>query len=127
MKLLLNTCVTIGATVRVECKEENGTVTFTKEATTDATGSYKIQVDGDHEDEECQVVLVKSPRPDCAEVDSESHLEQAAKVSITNNNGIVSPIRTTSPLGFLKKDRLPGCAQVLKELGINEDGTEDLD
>ncbi|KAL5096875.1 hypothetical protein RYX36_001202 [Vicia faba] len=116
-----------GATVRVECKEDNGTVTFTKEAITDATGSYKIEVDGDHEDEECQVNLVKSPRPDCAEVDSESHLEQAAKVSITHNNGIISPIRTTSPLGFLRKERLPGCAQVLKELGINEDGTQDLD
>ncbi|MCI39999.1 olee1-like protein, partial [Trifolium medium] len=71
----------------------------------------------------CQVVLVKSPRKDCSEVDTDSHLEQAARISVTNNNGIVSPIRTTNPLGFLKKERLPGCLEIFKELGINEDGT----
>lgn len=118
--------VFIGATVRVECKEEgNGSVTFTKEVVTDAKGSYKVEVDGDHEEELCQVVLVKSPRSDCSEIDSDSHLEQAAKISITKNNGIVSPVRAANPLGFLKKERLPGCADVLKELGIKEDGTFD--
>ncbi|CAJ2658855.1 olee1-like protein [Trifolium pratense] len=112
-----------GATVRVECKEENGTLTFSKEVVTGHGGSYKVEIDGDHEDEICQVVLLKSPRKDCSEVDTDSHLEQAARISVTNNNGIVSPIRTTNPLGFLKKERLPGCLEIFKELGINEDGT----
>ncbi|GAU30278.1 hypothetical protein TSUD_384990 [Trifolium subterraneum] len=112
-----------GATVRVECKEENGTLTFTKDVVTGHGGNYKVEVDGDHEDEICQVILVKSPRPDCAEIDKDYHLEQAARISITNNNGIVSPVRTTNPLGFLRKERLPGCADIFKELGINEDGT----
>ncbi|XP_004485892.1 olee1-like protein [Cicer arietinum] len=112
-----------GATVRMECKEDNGTVTFSKEAVTDASGTYRVEVDGDHEDEVCEITLAKSPRKDCSEVDSDSHLEQAARISITNNNGIVSPLRTANPLGFLKKERLPGCADVLKDLGINEDGS----
>lgn len=114
-----------GATVRVECKQVDNfkNVTFSKEIVTDATGSYKVEVDGDHEEDLCEVVLVKSPRSDCAEVDRESHLQQAARISITKNNGIVSPIRQANPLGFLKKDRLPGCLDLLKELGINEDGT----
>jgi hypothetical protein len=113
--------------VRVECKEENGTLTFNKEATTDKSGKYSVEIDGDHEDETCEVILCKSPRKDCSEVDSEAHLQQAARISVTNNNGIVSPVRAASPLGFLKKERLPKCGEVLKELGINEDGTEKED
>ncbi|OIW00504.1 hypothetical protein TanjilG_24234 [Lupinus angustifolius] len=115
-----------GATVRVECKETEGSqnVTFSKEATTDAKGSYKVEVDGDHEEETCEVVLVKSPREDCSEVDKESYLAQAAMISITKNNGITSPIRNANPLGFLKKERLSVCKDVLKELGLSEDGNE---
>ena len=102
---------------------DGGNVTFSKEAKTDASGSYRVEVDGDHEDEVCAVTLVHSPRSDCSEIDNESHLDQAARISITNNNGIVSPVRKANPLGFLKKERLRGCAEVLKELGIDEDGT----
>lgn len=107
----------------MQCKEENGTITFSKEAVTDARGTYRLEIDGDHEDDVCEVVLVKSPRKDCSEVDTDSHLKQAARVSITKNNGIVSSLRTANPLGFLKNQRLPGCSQMLRELGINEDGT----
>lgn len=107
----------------MQCKEENGTITFNKEAVTDAKGTYRVEIDGDHEDDVCTVVLVKSPRKDCSEVDTDSHLQQAARVSITKNNGIVSSLRTANPLGFLKNQRLPGCNHLLRELGINEDGT----
>ncbi|CAJ1961898.1 unnamed protein product [Sphenostylis stenocarpa] len=114
-----------GATVRVQCSQVDNVknVTFHKETTTDKTGSYRVEVDGDHEEDTCEVILVKSPRPDCSEIDHESHLLQAATISITKNNGIVSPIRQANPLGFLIKERLPGCAELFKELGINEDGT----
>lgn len=113
----------LGATVRVECRDNENArnLTFSKEAVTDGNGSYKVEVDGDHEEELCEVKLVKSSRGDCAEVDSESHLEQAARISITANNGIVSPIRAANPLGFLKKERLPACAQVFLELGLDQD------
>ncbi|KAK7412443.1 hypothetical protein VNO78_03904 [Psophocarpus tetragonolobus] len=114
-----------GATVHVVCSQVDNVrnVTFTKDAVTDATGTYRLEVEGDHEEDTCEVTLLKSPRPDCSEVDRESHLQQAARISITKNSGIVSPIRQANPLGFLKKDRLPGCAALLQELGINEDGT----
>ncbi|CAJ1961900.1 unnamed protein product [Sphenostylis stenocarpa] len=114
-----------GAKVRVKCSQVDNVrnVTFNKETTTDKTGSYKMEVDGDHEEDTCEVILVKSPRTDCSEIDHESHLLQAARISITKNNGIVSPVRQANPLGFLIKERLPGCPELLKELGINEDGT----
>ncbi|WVY93537.1 hypothetical protein V8G54_032625 [Vigna mungo] len=114
-----------GATVRVMCSQVDNAnnVTFNKETTTNSLGAYRMEVDGDHEDDTCEVTLVKSPRSDCNEIDREAHLLQAARISITKNNGIVSNIRQANPLGFLKKDRLPGCAELMKELGINEDGT----
>ncbi|QCD76850.1 Pollen allergen Ole e 1 family [Vigna unguiculata] len=114
-----------GAAVRVMCSQVDNAknVTFNKETTTNAIGAYKMEVDGDHEEDTCEVILVKSPRADCNEVDKEAHLQQAARISITKNNGIVSNIRQANPLGFLKKDRLPGCVELFKELGINEDGT----
>ncbi|BAT87181.1 hypothetical protein LR48_Vigan09g234600 [Vigna angularis] len=114
-----------GATVRVMCSQVDNAknVTFDKEATTNALGTYRTEVDGDHEEDTCEVTLLKSPRSDCNEIDKEAHLLQAARISITKNNGIVSNVRQANPLGFLKKDRLPGCAELIKELEINDDGT----
>ncbi|XP_027338151.1 olee1-like protein [Abrus precatorius] len=114
-----------GATVRVECKQVDNVrnVTFSKDVETNAFGIYHVEVDGDHEEDTCEVTLVKSPRPDCSEVDRESHLQQAARVSITKNSGIVSNVRQANPLGFLKKERLPSCIELFKELEINEDGS----
>ncbi|TKY71833.1 Olee protein [Spatholobus suberectus] len=114
-----------GATVRVECSQVDNSknVTFNEEAMTDSSGLYRVEVEGDHEEDTCQVVLVKSPREDCSEIDQDTYLQKAARISITKNNGIVSPVRQANPLGFLKAERLPGCADLLQELGINEDGT----
>ncbi|XP_047173141.1 olee1-like protein [Vigna umbellata] len=114
-----------GATVRVMCSQVDNAnnVTFNKETTTNALGAYKMEVDGEHEEDICEVTLVKSPRPYCDEINREAHLLQAARISITKNNGIVSNIRQANPLGFLIKRRLPGCSEVIKELGINEDGS----
>ncbi|KAI4306387.1 hypothetical protein L6164_029668 [Bauhinia variegata] len=113
-----------GATVKVECRDFEGSdnITFSEETVTDAKGGYSMVVDGDHEEELCQVVLMKSSRSDCNEMEKESFM-QSARVSITGNNGIVSPVRNANPLGFLKKERLPECLPLLDELGINEDGT----
>ncbi|XP_020236456.1 olee1-like protein [Cajanus cajan] len=111
-----------GATVRVECKKiEGGEVIFSKEVVTDGSGSYKIAVDGDHQEEVCQIKLVKSSRADCGEVDNSSYVEKAARISLTKNNGIVSPIRNANPLGFLVKDPLPVCNQIFQELGLLDD------
>ncbi|XP_074299161.1 pollen allergen Che a 1-like [Silene latifolia] len=112
-----------GATVKLECRNITaGTVTFSKETMTDKLGLYSIPVDGDHEDDVCQINLVKSPNEDCSEIPTDIYSQQAAKVSLTNNNGEVTPVRNANALGFLNKVPLHECPEVLKELDIDPNG-----
>ncbi|KAF8364754.1 hypothetical protein HHK36_023536 [Tetracentron sinense] len=105
-----------GAKVRLECKDrEGGQPTYSIDGETDATGTYRLPVEGDHEEEICEVVLVKSSNPDCAE---RLPGRDRARVLVTANNGISSAARFANSLGFMKKEALPQCPQVLKELGI---------
>ena len=77
--------------MKLECRSRtNGTVTLTKEAVTDKTGSYRMEVTGDHEEEVCELVLVESPDSGCSDVSKEAYLRNAAKISLTANDGIVS-------------------------------------
>ena len=108
-----------GAKVRLQCRNiTGGEELYNAEGLTDAQGRYSLPVDGDYEDDICEVQLVESPREDCNEPATDILTKQAAKVCLTSNSGIVDPIRSANPLGFLKKDPLPECPQVLKELGI---------
>ncbi|XP_012091767.1 olee1-like protein [Jatropha curcas] len=113
-----------GATVHLECFNRTGDVlTYTSpEAVTDAAGKYSIPVEGDHEDELCQVMLLKSPNPDCNEINKDPFVRESASVTLTNDNGIAGPAREANPLGFLKKEILPECPEVLRELGITPSG-----
>lgn len=112
-----------GAEVELECKErEGGSIIFRNSTTTDENGGYRIPISGDYEEYICEVVLIKSPDPECSEVSHDSHQEISARVSITGNNGMADPIREASPLGFLRKEALPECKEVLRELGFTEDG-----
>ncbi|GMN43557.1 hypothetical protein TIFTF001_012767 [Ficus carica] len=111
-----------GAKVRLECREsEGGSVTYSSDSITDETGTYKIVVDGDHEEELCEVQLLKSSIPDCSEISKDPFNKLNARVSLTSNNGMSSPVRQANPLGFLKKTSLAECPEVLKELGIIPD------
>ncbi|KAG6588099.1 hypothetical protein SDJN03_16664, partial [Cucurbita argyrosperma subsp. sororia] len=111
-----------GATVKLECRDiEGGNVTFSKETETDKSGSYKIETDKDHEEEVCEVSLVKSKDPDCDEITKEGYAHKS-RVSITSNSGITSPERLANPLSFMKKEKLPECKEVLRELGFDEYG-----
>ncbi|MED6123501.1 hypothetical protein PIB30_049722 [Stylosanthes scabra] len=114
-----------GATVRLECKAAaNESITYVKDAVTDGAGKYCIEVEGDHEEELCEVYLIDSPRMDCNEVKSEAaNLETASRISLTHKNGIVSAVREANPLGFLKADPLSVCPQIFKELGLTANGT----
>lgn len=115
-----------GATVRLECRdpENSSNITLSQEATTNKDGNYNITVDGDHADEICEVMLVKSSQDDCAEWGDDKHTQHAGKLSITNNNGIVeSQVRNANPLGFMRKEPLPECPELLKSLGLEPDGT----
>ncbi|KAG9453593.1 hypothetical protein H6P81_006497 [Aristolochia fimbriata] len=105
-----------GAEVKIECRNRTtGVLTARVEGRTDNTGSYFIQVKGDHQEDICEVELLSSPRPNCNELDGE---RRRARILLTKNNGIVSDIRHANPLGFFKKEALPQCTVVLKELGL---------
>ncbi|CAN1150068.1 Olee1-like protein [Linum perenne] len=108
------------AEVRLECKDrEGGTVTFSETGMTDEHGVYHIPVTGDHEDEICEINLLKSPRPDCSQILKQEHPnDETARISITGHNGMTSGVRIASPLGFMVATPKPECADVLKELGV---------
>lgn len=110
-----------GATVRLECRDrEGGHITYSSEATTDANGAYRIAVDGDREEEVCEVGLLKSSDPDCNELSKDPFNKKGARVSLTKNNGMSNPVRLANPLGFLKKQPVSDeCAGVLRELGMS--------
>ncbi|MCL7035534.1 hypothetical protein MKW94_020164 [Papaver nudicaule] len=105
-----------GAKVALECKNrEGGHVTFTGDGETDASGTYSIAVNGDHEDDVCEVTAKESPVEDCNEpVKGRS----TGRVAITGNNGIPSPVRYVNSLGFLKKEPLSSCGKVIAELDL---------
>ncbi|OVA13283.1 Pollen Ole e 1 allergen/extensin [Macleaya cordata] len=105
-----------GAKVKLECHDrESGHLTYSIEGLTDSTGSYKIPVQGDHEEEICEVHLVKSPLPDCSEILKGG---ASARVLITANNGITDTARYANSLGFLRKEALSSCTDALKAIGL---------
>ncbi|KMT04409.1 hypothetical protein BVRB_8g180850 [Beta vulgaris subsp. vulgaris] len=108
-----------GATVRLECRNITaGTETFKSEAITDKLGMYSINVDGDYEDDICEIVLAKSSNNECTDISHDVYAKQAAKVSLTSNNGESSDVRSANALGFMRKTPLPECPEVLKELDL---------
>ncbi|KAI4338524.1 hypothetical protein MLD38_023572 [Melastoma candidum] len=114
------------ARVRLECRTRNtGELTYSVEGVTDASGTYSLPVNEDHAAEICEVVLVKSSQPGCEEVSTGSFLRKSARVSLTVDNGMASPVRHANPLGFLKAKPLPECPEVLLELGITPTGLVD--
>ncbi|KAF5742341.1 Olee1-like protein [Tripterygium wilfordii] len=112
-----------GAKVRLECRNrEGGDLTYSVEGETDANGGYRLTATGDHEEEVCEVVLVKSSMPECSEESTAEYLRKTARISLTTNNGISSPVRDANPLGYMVKEPIPECTEALRELGITSDG-----
>ncbi|KAL6518549.1 hypothetical protein OROGR_019051 [Orobanche gracilis] len=101
-----------GATVRVECSNrKTGELTYTSpEATTDPTGQYTIKVESDQRNDYCDVMLVKSSKPECSTL---SQGRERSRVSLTRNNGMTSNIRFANNMGFLANTPLANCAQIL--------------
>jgi hypothetical protein len=101
------------ARVRVECKDRKTLVLlYSKEATTDHSGTYEILVDDDHEDQMCDCLLVHSPQNDCSKL---APGRDRARVVLTRYNGIVSDTRFANAMGFVKDEADAGCTQVLKQ------------
>ncbi|XP_059440294.1 olee1-like protein [Corylus avellana] len=111
-----------GAKVALECRNrEGGSLLYSSEAETDESGTYRLPVDGEHEEDICEVALKKSSDPKCSEVSKDPFLKKSARVALTKNNGISSPIRLANPLGFLREKPLPECTETLRELGMTVD------
>ncbi|KAK8691345.1 hypothetical protein V6N13_074856 [Hibiscus sabdariffa] len=108
-----------GAFVNLQCRNrtDGRSISYTQDVVTDETGAYKIKVEGDHEDEICEVSLVKSPRNDC---NDPTEAWRKSRVVLSSKDGVNGPQRFANNLGFMKKEPLPGCTQVLKELGYFE-------
>ncbi|KAL6176978.1 hypothetical protein ACLB2K_053610 [Fragaria x ananassa] len=103
-----------GATVRVECKDKSGmSLRYSKEGTTDSTGTYRIVVAEDHEDQICDAILVSSPQKSCSEA---TPGRDRARVILTGYNGIASNNRFANAMGFMRTEALSGCAQVFKQM-----------
>ncbi|CAI9787713.1 unnamed protein product [Fraxinus pennsylvanica] len=111
-----------GANLKLECSDPiTRNVTYSVEGVTDSNGHYRLTVDGDHEDSICEVTLTKSPEPECSV--PMAGLENA-RIVCTQNSGMHNDVRYASPLGFMTKESVSGCKEVLDELGL---GPQDLD
>ncbi|KAH7567786.1 hypothetical protein ACOSQ2_010374 [Xanthoceras sorbifolium] len=101
-----------GAKVKVECKDrKTSDVVYSREGTTDSTGTYKISVAEDHEDQYCDAILVSSSQRDCKNV---SPGRDRARVILTRYNGIASESRYANSIGFEKEEAVSGCAEILR-------------
>ena len=104
------------ATVTLLCRNRmTELVSVEIEAVTDESGKYTIKVDNDHADSICEVHLTNSPREDCSEVTAELN---AARILLTNDVGVVGPVRYANALGFMRKEALKNCGEVLKGIGF---------
>lgn len=109
----------IGAKVKVECRRKaTGETTSSFEGTTDHTGTYNILVDGEHEDEICESVLISSPESGCK---ATLQGREKAPLFLSHNNGIASATRYANALGFQKDTPLPVCAQLLKAYELDDE------
>lgn len=77
------------------------------EGQTDEQGVYKLLVERDHEGEICEMILMKSTMDDCNEIPNEGHAKESARITLTNNNGIVETTRHANALFFVKKNPSP--------------------
>lgn len=109
--------------MHLECKNRTDErIVYSKDAVSDKLGMYSIPVEGDHEDELCEVSLMGSPRKNCNEM-TESW--RKARVMLTRRDGVTELTRQTSNLGFkIKPEEVDtkACVKVLEELGFVVDG-----
>lgn len=106
-----------GVKVTLQCKTpDTGNLTVSLQGTTDANGIYSLPVEGDHEDEICEVKTEKSVHKDC-KVPMKNG--EANRIVLTKNNGDSSPRRFVNALGFKTIGINKECAKVAKELELD--------
>ncbi|XP_050367312.1 olee1-like protein [Argentina anserina] len=97
-----------GAKVKLDCKGSGGTNSF--EGVTDQYGNYRVDVTGGL-NEVCEISLVSSGDPNCAEVSPNSRVT----LNLKDNQGMVSAKRLAEPISFMTKQPAPACAEALQE------------
>ncbi|KAE8706848.1 Protein DOWNSTREAM OF FLC [Hibiscus syriacus] len=103
-----------GARVEIKCYDRiTMKLKFSVGAETDATGTYSILVEDDHQDQICYATLVSSPIKSCAVPDTRRN---KATVILTRSNGAVSHIHYANAMGFLQDTAAAGCAELLRSL-----------
>uniref|UniRef100_A0A0D9WR71 Pollen allergen Phl p 11 n=1 Tax=Leersia perrieri TaxID=77586 RepID=A0A0D9WR71_9ORYZ len=108
-----------GATVAVECRHYgDGAEKLKAEATTDEYGWYKVEIDQDHQEEICEVVLAKSGDPACSETEK---FRDRSRVPLTSNNGLKqNGIRYANPIAFFRKEPLADCGYLLQQYDLKD-------
>ncbi|CAA2973020.1 anther-specific LAT52-like [Olea europaea subsp. europaea] len=111
-----------GATLKLECSDPiTRNVTYSIEGVTDSNGHYKLKVKGDYGDNICEVTLNKSPEAEC---NVPMVGQQTSRIVCTENSGMHDSVRYANALGFMTKNSISGCKEVLDELGL---APKDLD
>lgn len=90
-------------------------MSYSIEAATDKDGKYLLAVEGDHQDEICEIKAVISGNTECSEIMTGVPGDRPV---LTNNVGVVEPVRYANPLGFMTKNVSPDCVKALKEMDI---------
>ncbi|CAN4097269.1 unnamed protein product [Withania somnifera] len=108
-----------GTRVRIECKKrDTNDLAYTVEGVTNSKGEYKIHVNSDRGDEFCDVILIRSSDPTCAEPNAGC---DRTRVVLTRNNGMASNTRFANSMGFLSNKLLPNCTKILQQYEVSED------
>ncbi|WVZ97081.1 hypothetical protein U9M48_042642 [Paspalum notatum var. saurae] len=112
-----------GAKVQMECRHfETQELHHKAEATTDAGGWYRLEVQDDHQEEICEVMVIKSPEADCAEIE---RFRDRSRIPLTRNNGIEQRgIRYANPIAFFRKEPLKNCGEILRKYDLYDDSSE---
>ncbi|MQL83284.1 hypothetical protein Taro_015770 [Colocasia esculenta] len=79
---------------------------------TDREGKYRIEVDGEHDDEICESVLVSSPKSVCA---TPLTGRDRSRIVLSHANGVVSNKRIADNLGFRRVAAMDGCSEIMRE------------
>ncbi|KAL6874686.1 hypothetical protein ACP4OV_013351 [Aristida adscensionis] len=110
-----------GATVKVECRPFGGSQeTMKATSTTDKLGWYKVEIDQDHQEEICEVVLIKSTDAACSEIEE---FRDRARVPLTSNNGIKQQgVRYGNPIAFFPKEPRKDCGGILQAYDLKDAG-----
>ncbi|MCD9643539.1 Anther-specific protein lat52 [Datura stramonium] len=105
-----------GATVRLACRDiVTNNVTFSTEGKTDNAGKYTLTVEGDHENDICEVSLVNSPREDCKEIVPEFITN---RIVCSKNVGMHNAVRFVNPLFFRKSKPIDGCKELIEQMEL---------